>query len=92
MNWIPVSQRVPDNRRQVLTWGAYNFIWPGPRFLGVSKYNPGGRGFDNERGGIMLPPMVTHWAEIVGPDEPSIAALTKAATRALDDEQEDRKC
>lgn len=81
MNWIPVAVRVPDTRREVLTWGCVAFGPPEMalssfRFLGVSRCNvsPTGHRFDNERRWpvawlIFRPVTVTHWAEITTPYE-----------------------
>ncbi len=61
IEWIPVSLRVPDDRREVLTWGA-------GKCLGVSAFNWGKKGgcFDIERR-LLWSARVTHWAEITGP-------------------------
>ena len=71
MEWIKVTDRVPDNRRQVLVWGYSYFPYPHiPQFLGNSQYNitsKGGR-FDIEKGSWYSTYIVTHWAEIVGPN------------------------
>jgi hypothetical protein len=72
IQWIDANIRVPDNRREVLTWGrSRGFRSREPEFLGVTRYNKaadGGGLFDIERGGY-FPIDVTHWAEIEGPDE-----------------------
>lgn len=73
ITWISVTERVPDNRRNVLTWGTYSLFAIGanvPRFLGVSRYNmkKGGGRFDNEAVSPFGYNTVTHWAEITGPD------------------------
>jgi hypothetical protein len=71
--WIPVKERVPDDRREVLVWGDMNYIFGAikikPRFLGVSRYNAGGHKaglFDCDCGqrcyGVYS--TVTHWAEL----------------------------
>lgn len=71
IEWIPVSVRVPCNRRKVMTWGVG--CVGKPKFLGVSQYNACGSSglFDNQRSRPFLipPPIVTHWAEITGPEE-----------------------
>jgi hypothetical protein len=74
IEWIDVKTRVPDNRREVLTWGrftvfGYERSGPNGWFLGVTKFNPccdGGR-FDSEAFGRFAHRGVTHWAEITGP-------------------------
>lgn len=72
IEWISVTQRVPDDRREVLAWGIPCIAFRrGPRFLGSTKFNPSrrGGGFDMENvRGWLPPPSVTHWAEITGPD------------------------
>lgn len=72
MNWIPVGESVPNDRRRVITWGVYRYFGRDmePGFIGDTKYNPSrdGRGkFDNEVLGTYGSVRVTHWAEIVPP-------------------------
>mgnify|MGYP000872192157 CR=1 FL=1 len=77
IRWIPVEDRVPDNRRPVLAWGVADLlfgVWErNPMFLGVTRYNPGTDGsrgrFDCERLRVYstVVSLVTHWAEITGP-------------------------
>lgn len=77
IRWIPVKERVPDDRRPVLAWGPADWLfgtWKRkPKFLGITRYNvdkDGGRGrFDCERLGrySIVVCEVMHWAEIVGP-------------------------
>lgn len=78
IDWISVDKRVPEDRRDVLVWGA---CWWGPfnrfkptQFLGKTRYNAGGRytegRFDIEKHGgrpFSVAVSVTHWAEITGP-------------------------
>lgn len=76
--WIPVSTRVPCNRREVLIWGIksnLNGRSDPPQFLGVSRFNStidGGR-FDVEPGKWRRWVKVTAWAEITGPASPLAA-------------------
>jgi len=72
IEWIDVEKRVPDDRRQVLVWGR-NALFPGLRgsgFMGSTRYNQSQRGgcFDCERSCRFGIPVVTHWAEINGPE------------------------
>lgn len=73
ITWICVTERVPDNRRNVLTWGSHHVMGikvDSSCFLGVSRFNmkkDGGR-FDNEAVCRFGYNTVTHWAEITGPD------------------------
>jgi hypothetical protein len=72
IEWIKVGTRVPTDRHRVLVWGRrwhFAFNLRDPIFLGTSRFNPapsGGR-FDCEIG--RFGDDVTHWAEIVGPEE-----------------------
>lgn len=71
MTWIPVSERLPNDRREVFVWGQSAMCMrPGRkgRYLGTSRFNWATHGscFDIERGRWSAE--VTHWAEIVGPD------------------------
>jgi hypothetical protein len=75
IDWISVSDRVPDNRRKVLVWGH---VWllgiyqPSKTgFMGSSKCNVDKTGahFDVEKGSCMLGRKVTHWAEITSPND-----------------------
>lgn len=72
IEWIEVEKRVPDSRREVLTWGWIGICgmrMPGSRLLWGTKFNPsstGGR-FDVEIGSRFYSCRVTHWAEINGP-------------------------
>lgn len=76
MNWIPVSERVPDNRRSVLAWGlVFPFFWHDANkevFLGKTKFNATANGgeFDLEKfhSYRVFGCCVTHWAEIEGPN------------------------
>lgn len=73
--WIDRETRVPNNRRQVLVFGdrlRYGFGSQERVFLGTSRYNmdrDGGR-FDIEKKRNVLDcwNLVTHWAEITGPE------------------------
>jgi hypothetical protein len=75
MNWIPVTARVPEDRRRVLIWGyAWLAFAPGygnPGFMGETRFNPSKEGgkFDTEIHCWRDPVIrkVTHWAEIEGP-------------------------
>ena len=77
MNWIKVSERVPDNRRSVLAWGRAGIGIGGyqssrEQFLGATKYNKSSNGsgqFDVEQPARFSFSRVTHWAEIEGPSE-----------------------
>lgn len=75
MEWIETSVRIPDNRREVLTWGTMESHFHKPRtaFLGVSRCNitKEGHKFDNEGADSFWNPYlkVTHWAEIRGPND-----------------------
>lgn len=66
--WISVGERVPSNRRVVLTWGRTSFLgmFRESVYCGETKYNRG-QGFDNERFGGSLSRVITHWAELEGP-------------------------
>jgi len=74
MNWISVTDSVPETRRRVLAWGESWVcgIHRGAHFLGSTQYNPrrGGNIFDVEIVGRFdfCHCSVTHWAEIVGPE------------------------
>lgn len=70
MSWIDVAERVPDNRRDVLVWGRRVFPSSTPRFLGVSRYNPGDC-FDIERSVISIY-RVSHWAEVEMVGQPEV--------------------
>lgn len=75
MLWISTSERVPDNRREVLVWGVAGFSLAGQtvlrdQFLGTSRFNTSKRGrglFDIEGYTPFILRRVTHWAEIEGP-------------------------
>lgn len=76
MNWIPVTERLPEDRRLVLTWGHTYYFGLGPSKpgpLGVTKCNRDGSvgaSFDNERSGGRFSigrNHVTHWCDIVAP-------------------------
>ena len=83
MEWISVSDRVPDTRRSVLAWGEAGICIGGyaplrEQFLGQTKFNPtrSGGQFDAERYQRFSVCRVTHWAEIEGPNaahEPTAA-------------------
>jgi len=73
--WYSVKERVPDDRREVLTWGHKTILGIytpkviGGGYLGASRYNrssSGGR-FDIEKSHTFGFSTVTHWAEIIGP-------------------------
>ena len=71
MKWISVSDRVPDNRRRIITWGTGGWIGLSAReqFLGDTRFNPakdGGK-FDIELSRRFTWCRVTHWAEIEAP-------------------------
>lgn len=76
IRWISVEERVPDDRRNVLTWGGATMLfvyqpWKEGLFLGVSKFNPtkdGGKWDCEQLHSLSIfVRKVTHWAEIVGP-------------------------
>jgi hypothetical protein len=77
IRWIPVDDRVPDDRRPVLAWGTSDWLYGRwgrkPAFLGITRYNTGADGsrgrFDCERLHRFSTVIcrVTHWAEITGP-------------------------
>lgn len=72
MNWIPVKERVPENRREVLAWGTATLgpIKLKPGFLGTTRFNPSPRGgkFDADHWNMLGSTTVTHWCDIEGPD------------------------
>lgn len=72
IEWIKVSERVPNDRRKVLVAYSSPFLLRPSKLSGaITRYNPGGC-FDIEKGGSWIPaPMVTHWAEL---ELPSIEA------------------
>jgi len=73
LDWISVQDRLPLDRRPVWAWGYQMFLGfkgsPGP--LGVARVSCDGGEyqFDIERRRSMIKKwtVVTHWAEIVGP-------------------------
>ena len=77
MNWIDRRERVPDNRRAVLTWGRaagpIGWVLREGKLLGVTRYNRAGDGNGTfDRDGADWTPgwggyIVTHWCEIEGP-------------------------
>lgn len=76
MNWIPVSERVPNDRRTVLAWGMVHTIFsikdPRDCFLGATKFNATNHGGEwdcckSDQWSIHTV-IVTHWAEIEGPN------------------------
>lgn len=79
MQWISVSERVPEDRRAVLAWGEGGFSIGGYQplqplrklFLGSTRFNPTrtGGSFDVERHQRFRICVVTHWAEIEGPNK-----------------------
>ena len=74
VKWISVNQRVPEDRREVLVWGqTFTGFLREPRFLGVSRFNPSPTmpQFDVEK--RLIASVVTHWADIIGPDEAEVA-------------------
>jgi hypothetical protein len=70
MEWIKVTDRVPDNRRKVLVWGYNYFPYISESFLGISKFSKTSSGgeFDIENSSWFSTYVVTHWAEIIGPN------------------------
>ena len=82
MDWVPVEVGLPDTRRRVLVWGIVGCagLTSKPQFLGDSRCNigPSGGRFDIERSRVLGWSKVTHWCEVVGPDEPPSTALREA--------------
>lgn len=75
-DWIPIEQRVPEDRRKVAVWIDVRLApsWlrrKGDGFLSQSRYNPSPRGgrFDADTSGRWASHRVTHWQEVVGPDD-----------------------
>lgn len=70
IEWVNVKERVPEDRREILTWGKWIIPFlTKPRFLGITKYNPGSDEFDLEKSSWLSACSVTHWAEITGPQD-----------------------
>lgn len=71
VRWISVNERVPDNRRQVFTWGLVGMLGlpVKSKFAGVARCNVSTNGakFDNEGRDGLSSVLITHWAEIEGP-------------------------
>lgn len=75
VQWIPVTLRVPGDRRRVLVWGKVRpFVGAGlipdrEQFLGVDRHNITDGIWDCERKceDFFNLRVVTHWAEISGP-------------------------
>lgn len=71
IEWIKVSDRVPNDRRRVLVTYTRPFLGLSKPQGSITRYNPGGR-FDIEEGSHLLPgALVSHWAEL---ELPSIDA------------------
>lgn len=73
IEWISIKDRVPATRKNYLIWGDTYVLGLNVKrgiCLGVSKYNPGDA-FDICKTTFSLAPqyVITHWAEIVGPNE-----------------------
>ena len=75
IRWISVADRVPDDRRPVLAWGRYGItLVPHEKlgFLGQTRFNPskggGTWGAEQRSWRSLLWAVVTHWAEIEGPE------------------------
>ena len=77
MNWIPVTKRVPEDRRRVFVWIETTILGRMRRYgPGVSRFNPGSFGgrFDVEKpGSWFLLNHVTHWCEVEGPADSKAA-------------------
>jgi hypothetical protein len=71
IEWIPVTERVPDDRRRVLAWTENCLFRSLGPWLQVTQFNPTKRGgrFDCEVSGFVTVPKVTHWAEITAPSD-----------------------
>jgi len=80
IRWIAVTDRVPNDRRDVVAWGPIDWLfgtWKRkPKFLGITRFNKGKDGDRGQFGCELLGAHsivvceVTHWAEITGPAEP----------------------
>lgn len=68
MNWIPIQERLPDDRRKVFVVVRANVLGLKVHrmYATVSKFNPSPKGgkWDEEQGGGLIARQVTHWAEI----------------------------
>lgn len=72
MDWIDVNDRVPENRRPVLAWGLHSILGMKykSRFIGQTRFNPtksGGK-WDAQISDRFSNTLVTHWCEIVPPN------------------------
>jgi hypothetical protein len=68
MNWIPVTERMPDLHKPVLMWGPDGRVCSGWRSDGGNR--PDGYWWPADEGGWYEDDEVTHWAEL--PEPPAI--------------------